>query len=72
MALREFSQTNLSDGTVMNDNVHASIAELAFHLRMSKRLADNDDTRVWRGIRNAALISIPIWLLLAWALGFRL
>ena len=27
---------------------------------------------LWRGIRNASLLAIPIWLLLIWSLNFVL
>lgn len=65
-------QRNLRARTVMNDNIHMPRAGLDFQFRMRRRLDHDEETReLWRGIRKAVLVTIPLWLLLAWALGFR-
>jgi hypothetical protein len=56
----------------MTDNIQMPRAGLDFLLGMRKRLNHDEDTReLWRGIGKAVLVTIPLWLLLAWALGFR-
>jgi hypothetical protein len=57
----------------MNDNIQMPRAGLDFLLRVRKGLNHDEETReLWRGIGKAVLVTIPLWLLLAWALGFRL
>jgi hypothetical protein len=38
---------------------------------MRKHLDDEETRELWRGIRNATLVAVPVWLFLVWALGFK-
>jgi hypothetical protein len=47
--------------------------ELVYTTMGKSALDHNASPReLWRGIRNAVLITLPVWLLLFWAFGFLL